>query len=361
MQFNDNRKVTFRRTADGYLVAEAPVARTGIQVYSKKELGLIGDGTVRVYRPEEEVFSKASLATYAHRPVTLGHPGMVTADNWKQHAVGHTSGEVIRDGETVAIAMMVMDAAAIAQVEAKMTRELSMGYEADVVFGDGVTPDGEPYDATQTGLRMNHLAIVAEARGGPDLKIGDAKGAQDMAEAIKTRTIVVDGLPIECTEVSATVIEKLQKQLTDSAVAADTAQATADAELAARDARITELEAAVVSDAQLDERVTARATLIADANTVAGDKLETSGMDSAAIRKAAVAAKLGDAKVEGKSDTYVEAMFDHMLATADATGSDDDKQDQFATVVKDGKTQHNGNGAWSKKVFDSAGVKMKGV
>ena len=32
MFFTDNQKVTFRRTKDGYLVAEAPVARTGIQI-----------------------------------------------------------------------------------------------------------------------------------------------------------------------------------------------------------------------------------------------------------------------------------------------------------------------------------------
>ena len=55
-----------RQTSDGYLVAEARVARTGIQEYSRRELGMGGDGVVRVYRPESEVFAEDAMTS--HRP-----------------------------------------------------------------------------------------------------------------------------------------------------------------------------------------------------------------------------------------------------------------------------------------------------
>ncbi|MBP1845913.1 hypothetical protein J2046_004187 [Rhizobium petrolearium] len=51
-----------RRTQDGYLVADARVARTGIQLYTGPEVdpenkhGFRDKAVVRVYRPEEEVF-----------------------------------------------------------------------------------------------------------------------------------------------------------------------------------------------------------------------------------------------------------------------------------------------------------------
>lgn len=85
-----------RETRDGYLVAEARIARTGVQNYTASELGLKdrkpGD-VIRVYRPEEEVFAADAMAGLAHRPITIDHPSeMVTADNWRKHAVGSVGG-----------------------------------------------------------------------------------------------------------------------------------------------------------------------------------------------------------------------------------------------------------------------------
>src|SRR5690606_13036081 len=137
------------------------------------EVGKPDRPTVRVYRPETEVFSKDALHTYAHRPVTLDHPDeAVTADNWKDYAIGQTGGEVARDGEFVRVPLVLMDSKAIEAVE-NGKRELSMGYSAELVFDSGVTPDGQEYDAIQKNLRMNHLAVVTMARGGSQLKIGD--------------------------------------------------------------------------------------------------------------------------------------------------------------------------------------------
>ncbi|WRH62047.1 MAG: DUF2213 domain-containing protein [Fuscovulum sp.] len=311
MILHDNATVSgIRRTAEGYLVADAKVARTGIQLYSGAELGLTDRPIVRVWRPEDEVFADKAMRTFAHRPVTINHPSdLVTADTWKSVAVGQTGDEVIRDGAFVRVPLVLMDAAAIAAVESG-TRELSMGYTSQIEFADGVTPDGEPYDAIQRDMRMNHLAIVAKARGGSELKIGDKE--TDMADAIKTRTVMVDGLPIEVADAAATIIEKLQGDLT----AARKQVTDGETAIAKKDAEIDDLKGKVLTDAQIDARAQARADLLGKARAIAAT-IVTDGKSDAEIRKAAVVAKLGDAAVEGKSDAYVEARFDILVADAD--------------------------------------------
>ncbi|WP_295925353.1 DUF2213 domain-containing protein [uncultured Xanthomonas sp.] len=164
-----------RRTADGYLVADAKVARTGVQEYLGSELGRPDMPVVRVYRPADEVFSDSTLRSFAHRPMTLEHPaqGHVDASNWKDLAIGHTGAEVVRDGEFVRVPLVLMDAAAIKAYESGK-RQLSMGYTAEVHFEAGTTPDGQHYDAVQRKIANNHLAMVDTARGGPQLHIDSA-------------------------------------------------------------------------------------------------------------------------------------------------------------------------------------------
>ena len=258
MQFHDKGEIIgTRRTADGYLVADVRVARTGIQVYSGAEVGRTDLNIVRVWRPEKEVFDAASIRTYAHRPVTVGHPPkFVDADTWKDVAVGQLDGEVVRDGEFVRVPMTVMDAAAITQIE-DGDRQLSMGYTATIVFGDGVTPDGEAYEAMQTELRMNHLAIVAKARGGSELKIGDkTDGGAEMADP-KLRTIMVDGLSVETTDQGAQAIEKLTAMVGSFKDAAKTVAAQHETLMAQKDAEIEALKAKILSDADRDALVDA--------------------------------------------------------------------------------------------------------
>lgn len=305
-----------RRTVDGYLVADAKVARTGIQEYLGSELGRPDMRIVRVYRPESEVFAKDAMTSYAYRPMTNDHPGeMVNAKNWRDVSIGQTGGEVVRDGEFVRVPLVMMDAKAIADWESGK-RELSMGYTAEIVFDSGTTPDGQPYDAIQKGLRMNHLALVGRARGGDALRIGDDNNPRNTTMSdTKTRTVLVDGLAVETTDAGAIAIAKLQKDVTDATSlyvqtcdAHKTAIAAKDAEIAKKDAEIDALKAKVMTDAQIDERVKARADLIAVAKLIAD--ADYTGKSEAEIRKAAVVAKLGDTAIAGKPDAYVHARFD---------------------------------------------------
>ena len=151
------------------------------------------------------------------------------------------------------------------------------------------------------------------------------------------KTVTVDGIPVEVTDQGAVVIGTLQTRLADAHTklsdadkAHQTALAAKDAEMAKKDAEIDALKAKVLSDADLDKKVQARADLISVAKSIAKD-VKTDGLTDAAIRKAVVVAKFGDAAVAGKADAYVDARFDLLVEDA-AKGA----ADPFAAVVKDG-------------------------
>lgn len=174
MKFQDLSALSgVRRTAEGYIIADVKAARTGVQQYLGRELGKADMEVVNVYRPPESVFARDSLETFPNIPLTLDHPEVpVTADNYEEENVGNVF-EVAREGEAIRASIQIMSKRAIDAV-AKGKRQLSVGYDAELVWEDGVAPDGTSYQAKQTAIVANHLAIVDRARAGPDFRIGDA-------------------------------------------------------------------------------------------------------------------------------------------------------------------------------------------
>ncbi len=150
------------------------------------------------------------------------------------------------------------------------------------------------------------------------------------------KTITVDGLSVETTEAGAQAISKLSKDLETARKATDEqreahgeALAAKDREIATRDAEIDDLKGKVLSDADLDARVNARADLIATAKQIADKNYD--GLSDAEIRKTAVAAKLGQQALDGKSDDYVQARFDIL--------AEDAHQDPVRKHIKNGAAQ----------------------
>lgn len=335
-----------RLTKDGYLIATAKIARTGIQDYLGREFGKPELRRVRVYRPESEVFSGDALASFAHKPITVDHPSEpIDAKSWRQHAIGFVGGEVARDGDYIRVPLTIMDADAIQTLNGGK-RELSCGYLCTIDWTPGKTPDGQDYDAIQTGIRGNHLALVDQARAGPECRIGDAwnRPVNQQEEEAMTLKVTVDGFTFDASEQAAQAIAKLGEKVTTkdaeiTTIKADHSKALAakDADIAKKDAEIDSLKAKVLSDADLDKRVADRAALIGAAKALA-PTVETKGLSDAAIRKAVVKALLGDASVDGKSDAYVDARFD-ILAEDAAKGSD-----TFRKAVEAGGDQRRQTG-----------------
>lgn len=165
-----------RKLADGRITAVAKFARTGCQTYSGAEVGRPDLAAVTVYRADDEVFSQDAMASFAHQAITLNHPadGSVSPANWSRTAVGFTEGRVARDGGFVEIPLMLADASAIEAYDSGRARELSAGYRCELVWGDGIAPDGTRYQAKQVGIRGNHIALVPAGRAGSECRIGDS-------------------------------------------------------------------------------------------------------------------------------------------------------------------------------------------
>nr|WP_313974105.1 DUF2213 domain-containing protein [uncultured Psychrobacter sp.] len=349
MKFTDRAQIGgMKETQDGYLVGQLRCARTGLQQYLGSELGLPTNDVISVYRPESEVFSRESLASYANKPISDDHPPeFVTSDNWSKYGKGDIGSDVVRDGEFVSVSYKIMDGDTIAKVKAGKA-EVSMGYMAEIDFQDGVTPDGEPYQAIQKNIRINHLAIVDRGRAGPECRISDSNwGTSPITKVlgdnqVTLKTLIVDGLTVETTEQGLAAVNKIAdakneavKALNDAKVAHDAAIATKDAELAKKDAEIDALKAAKLSDAEIDAKVQARSDLLTKAKSVADT--DFTGLSDADIKKAAVVAKLGDAAIEGKTEAYIDARFDILVESAD-------KADPFAKAMSDKQTTVTDNG-----------------
>ena len=166
-QFTDNVEIKGTRIRDdGYLVADAKCARTGVQRYLGIEVNRPDLEFVDVLRPESEVFNDEAMKSFAHRPVTNDHPSEpVNSENWKEVAVGQTSDEIRRDQKYLRVPLMIADKSTIDQVQSGK-RELSSGYTCDLEFEAGVTSEGVTYDAIQKNIRANHVAIVSRGRAG---------------------------------------------------------------------------------------------------------------------------------------------------------------------------------------------------
>lgn len=324
-----------RITRDGYLVADAPIARTGIQFYTAAELGLTDRqpaDMVRIYRPEAEVFNRDAMASLAHRPVTINHPSeMVTADNWKKHTVGMTGGDVARDGDFIRVPVTLMDSEAIRLTKAGKN-QLSVGYTCDMDWTAGVTEGGEAYDGIQRNIRGNHLATCDRARGGDKLRIGD-----NQKESPPMKTITFDGLPVaDVSPAAEAVITKLQGQVKDAA-AAEAAHATAiaakDAEIATRDAEIATLKTHVLTADALDTAIVARSKLVEDARKIAGADFAVAGLNDADIRKGAVLINMGDAYADMPAAFFDRAFELQLAKVGDTTPA---KTDPIRDAIKDG-------------------------
>jgi len=169
-------------TPQGGLAAGANLTRVGVFTYTK------ADGTrVRELRHPDEVFKPESLATLKGAPLTIGHPGMVTPDRYRELNVGHVADDVRRDDRFVAATVRIQDAAAVAAVKAGDLVEVSCGYTADVVPETGVF-NGEEYDAVQRNVRYNHAALLPAGGGRAGREVAlklDANDAIEQVDAIE--------------------------------------------------------------------------------------------------------------------------------------------------------------------------------
>ncbi|RKZ95810.1 MAG: hypothetical protein DRQ46_07930 [Gammaproteobacteria bacterium] len=337
---------TFKATLDestGFLKAPVTLARTGVQDYWGYELGLVDRALdkIGVFRSPDEVFSPDAVASFENMIVTDDHPSEpVTTDNVKELQMGQVSG-MAKDQGVLTGAMVITDKTLIKKIQDGKV-EVSVGYGHDLKPEVGEY-QGAKYEFIQTDIRGNHLAVVQAGRCGPACKITtDDEGGTPMI-------ITIDGIEYDVsdkqlaqavTKLMAShdaeknaFAEKLEKSKEDKEEAEKAKdKAEAEKEVVSKD---------VLSDDQLNELVTKRAKLIADATLVIGDNMPDCGCPNK-VMAAVVDHVFPDISLDGKSVDYVTATYDMAIAKAskakksmDNLGKDFTKDKAGAEVTRD--------------------------
>lgn len=327
------------RMDNGFLKVEGHIARVGVQEYRR------ADGTThRELRLPEEVFDADSLASFCQLPVTNRHPpGMLTAKNAKQYAVGNVGENVRRDGDYVAAPLMITDADAIAATEAGRS-QLSNGYscEMDDTQDPQLVALYGKYDSIQRKIRGNHVALVDVARAGPDARLrldeGEAESvlqsnANDMIgsiqstpqmEPMRMHKFKIDGLEIEVADANAqSIIERAMAKASEKSDAAVKSIADKDKAISELTAKLDASESARKDDAErlaaqpaiVAEEVKQIAVLMDEARRHIGNGAALEP-NKTAIRKAVIAKLRPKAVLDGKDDAYVTAYYDSVVADA---------------------------------------------
>lgn len=362
MKFSDRISIgQTKDTSEGYLVATARVARTGVQMYLASELGDVATKAgfaptdmVRVYRHPDQVFDKASLASITRLPVTLDHPSEeVTAANWAKYSVGDVGDAYAAEADWIVVNPMVKDSDAV--IAARTThKEISMGYRAGIV----VARDGLDADFEQVGIRYNHLALVPKGRAGEMARIGDSWGASPVHDSQQgqqpttaskgkkmsdsTSPIILGDKVVNVAIGDVAAVEKFKadtnKAMTDAATAHSAALADRDTQLGTLRAelKIAQDKAAASANVNLDALVAQRSTLLAQVKAI-DDSIDPTGLTDAQLRAAAVASQLGDQAVKDAPEAEVNGMF-RVLAANVNVGTRDAVADVIAKGVKTAHT-----------------------
>lgn len=283
-----------KKDENGYYHDSAIVGRVGLLTYYN------ADGTKRIeYRPPQEAFNEDSLKTLKGVPVTHKHPSkLINEDSYKDSSpVGAVLSEGRQDGDNIVADVIIYDLNSCGN-----DRELSCGYTVETIEEAGTTPDGEHYDALQTNIIYNHLAVVPRGRAGNARLNLDAEGNQcyylnseKKKEEISMKKINIDNKEYE-------VAEEVEKELSKRQAQCD----AKDSEIKALKEQIKADEAKFKED--FAKAVKARVELEKTASEYKVEKADE--MDEKTIKTEIIKKVFPKISLDGKDDAYIEAMFD---------------------------------------------------
>lgn len=169
-------KPQWRKTEDGFLRCKARVLAERVMGYNKDELGedVPGDlpEKIKMLVPKDEIINPEALKTLEGIPIVVGTHQWLNPDNTALYQMGQVSGSPRLDGDYLEVDLLITNPKAIEAIESKQVEEVSGGYRAKAVFEPGQF-GLENYDAKQTDLAWNHIAIIpaGNGRGGADIRV----------------------------------------------------------------------------------------------------------------------------------------------------------------------------------------------
>lgn len=319
-------------------VYRVPIARAMVQRYRRSD----GSETMEAKLPSE-ILSDSTVASANNRPITNDHPNeLVTKDNSKKYMVGYTGSNAHVEGDMLFNDVFITDADTIDQIVNGGKRELSIGFETEVVPEKGEY-NGVGYDSVQKDININHVAVVKKGRAGHSVRLlGDSAEATDDFDEEKEGNSMdykvvhlSDGSDVT---VAADDVSKITKLDADNSANAkkiaeidaqikalqaekeklqgsnDAAKKNADAAQAKADSAEQELEKIkkkYAGDA-LDKALEARMDLIEKVKPYVGDSFDFKGKSERDMKVEAIKSVYDSVDLKEKSDDYVNAYFDSL-------------------------------------------------
>lgn len=310
------------RRDDGSVRVQANLTRTGVFTYRQAN-----GQPWRELRLADEVFSPDSLASYAGKTLTVGHPGDVNSENWSDLAVGDVRDDAKPDGIFVRATVQINDGKTVSRVcDKKELSELSCGYTCEIENVSGEW-EGQHYDAIQRNIRLNHVALGPKnwGRAGGEVKLlldsradalveDSSEGSldsitMDLAKALEELGVAKAESAAQKSRADAA--EGQVKTLTDQV---STLQGSLDAQKSAAEGAQAKLKA--VEDG-IPARVDARVALLDQARKVCGKDFKSDGKSELDIKKEVIAKIDNKLSLEGRADSYVDGAFETLVARWD--------------------------------------------
>lgn len=354
-----------KTTADGFLQVVGRVARTGIQEYRDGQGGIR-----RELRLPDEV--KKSLPTFPLQPLTNTHPAdMVSPTNAQQLVKGAVGAPEMGTDGWVTAPMTIYAQDAIAAARGGRV-QLSVGYTCRLEDSSGEW-QGQRYDAVQRDIVVNHVALVDMARAGTEARLrldeGDAVACDTALTSLSAQENVMNyelkigGMifKVDSPNAQAAYDQSIAAakaasdgQLADAKREAANEKARADGLAKEKDGLQGKLDGKLAEDRQpikldgqeipvadaadpvkfaafvqpvIEARAAARAQLVVEARKHLGSNVtfdagkDAKGNTVAAksdgdIKRLVVAKLKPSIKLDGKSDEYVNALYDDAVASA---------------------------------------------
>lgn len=179
----DSDRIDSQRTTDINDFVEIknnPLSKVGIFNYTGASIGAPDKGKMyKVYRPAVELSDPETINSFKLIPWTDNHPSSLLGPSEKGYTAPEEKGiegvvgeDVYFDNDTLYGNIKIFSDRLKRLIE-DGKEELSCGYKCIYKFVSGMY-NGEYYDAIQTKIRGNHLALVNDGRMGSEVAVMDS-------------------------------------------------------------------------------------------------------------------------------------------------------------------------------------------
>jgi hypothetical protein len=178
---------------NGYItVPDNPISRSGVFDYSGAQIGAEDKTRIyKVYRSDEALSNQKTidsfkLVPFVNEHAMLGKKGV----NAEDKGVQGTTGQDVYFKDGILYATLKIFSTAVKTLIENGKKELSCGFRCNYPMQEG-TYKGEHYDAIQTNIMGNHVALVEAGRMGKTIAVLDAadKCCTDLVCTFNTKEI----------------------------------------------------------------------------------------------------------------------------------------------------------------------------